>query len=58
MRADDAATLLDEARVHLAALHAGSPTNRRRLEARLWFILNQAWSILTGARPGGSATLH
>jgi len=59
MRERQAAVLLHEASSLFDALQA---TRRRRDRARIlaqfWFSLNQAWSLLTGAKPTGSLTLH
>lgn len=59
MLTHDAAFLLREARLNLDALEAAPQRpDRKRLEAKIWFSLNHAWSILTGARLPGLMTIH
>lgn len=54
-----AKALLDEARIHLEALHARpAGGDRARVNAQLWFNLTHAWSLLTGAGLSGPRTLH
>jgi hypothetical protein len=55
----EAAALLQEVKTLLDALHARPPCHERAvISARIWFSLEHAWALLTGAQPTGARTLH